>query len=211
MSYSIQTLAIGKVEHITKKDKTTHTAISKSAVEKAYLSETGFQGDEQADLVHHGGPDKAVCAYSSEHYPYWEKKLQTKLSPAAFGENVTIAGLFESEIHLGDTFQLGEAIVQVSQPRQPCFKLSLKHNEPKLPLWVRETGYTGFYFRVLQPGWVTTEDKLTFIRSVEGRISIAKVNELLYEKEVNEEEVYAVLRLDVSAESLKEDLEKKLM
>ncbi|MBJ8032143.1 MOSC domain-containing protein, partial [Bacillus cereus group sp. N21] len=88
-------------------------------------------GDGQADLVHHGGVDKAVCVYSGEHYSYWEETLNQDLEYGAFGENITVSGMREEDVCIGDTFELGEAIVQVTQPRQPCFKLAKKYNIPK--------------------------------------------------------------------------------
>ncbi len=102
------------------------------------LSLLNLDGDEQADLVHHGGRDKAVCVYCVEHYPYWESLTGTTLSFGAFGENVTVGGLTELEAYIGDTFQWGDAIVQISQPRQPCFKLAAKHGWPELPKQVEK-------------------------------------------------------------------------
>lgn len=92
------------------------------------------------------------------------KELNQVLIYGAFGENITISGMCEEDVCIGDTFQIGEAIVQVTQPRQPCFKLAKKYNIPKLPLYFQETGYTGFYFRVLKEGWVSPADTLKLLK-----------------------------------------------
>lgn len=120
-----------------------------------WLGTTNLEGDGQADLVHHGGPDKAVLVYSAEHYPDWRKSLNKPLLPfGAFGENFTIKGLNETDVCIGDTWQVGEAVVQVSQPRQPCWKLARRWRIKTLALQVQQTGRTGWYYRVLTQGVV---------------------------------------------------------
>lgn len=124
------------------------------------VTEHGFLGDEQADRRNHGGPDKAVNVYPSEHLPYWSERLDVVLGPGAFGENLTTAGLSETGVSIGDVFRIGSARLQVSQPRQPCAKLSAKHGEPQVHHWVEETGRTGFYLRVLEPGEIGAGDAI---------------------------------------------------
>src|SRR5262249_2606205 len=119
------------------------------------LSALGLEGDGQADLRFHGGPDKAVNAYALAHYPGWEAEWQVSpLAPGAFGENLTIDGQTEESVSIGDVFQLGSAKLQVSQPRFPCWKLERKWRRPGLAARVVETGRTGWYFRVLETGAV---------------------------------------------------------
>ena len=151
----IRSLNVGKPRDLQFGKKEITTGINKKPVSNpVYLSTLNFTGDGQGDLVHHGGRDKAVCVYSYEHYPYWEKELGKPLDFSAFGENLTLLGLTEDELCIGDSFQIGEAVVQVSQPRQPCFKLSLIHERKDMPLLIQNTGYTGYYFRVLKEGMV---------------------------------------------------------
>lgn len=121
-----------------------------------WLGATNLQGDGQADLVHHGGPDKAVLAYSAEHYAGWRQWMNKPSLPfGAFGENFTVGGLTESDVCIGDTWQVGdEAVVQVSQPRQPCWKLARRWRIKTLALQVQQSGRTGWYFRVLTEGLV---------------------------------------------------------
>lgn len=150
-SIKILSLNVGMPKQIQFNQKDVSTGIFKSATDEyLYLSYLNFEGDGQGDLVHHGGKEKAVCVYPYEHYPFWENELRRPLDYGAFGENLTIKGLLESDVCIGDVFKLGKAIVQVSQPRQPCYKLSIKYGVPDMPLKVQQTGYTGFYFRVLE-------------------------------------------------------------
>ena len=118
------------------------------------LSRSGFEHDGVGDMKHHGGEDKAVCVYSLEHYPYWENALGIKLPAAAFGENLTVSDLKEEDICIGDVFEIGTALLQVSQPRQPCRTLAARYGRDDLVKLVADSGRTGFYFRVLKEGMV---------------------------------------------------------
>lgn len=133
------------------------TGIFKEPVDgPVMLRTTNLDGDGQADLVHHGGPDKAVLAYSAGHYANWRQVLNNpKLPFGAFGENFTVDGLTEADVCIGDTWRIGpEAAVQVSQPRQPCWKLSRRWRIKSLAWQTQQTGRTGWYFRVLKEGIV---------------------------------------------------------
>ncbi len=144
------------------------------------LRETGLEGDGQADVEHHGGPDKAVCVYAVEHLPYWRGRLDPELEPGAFGENFSTEGLLEAKVRIGDVFRVGTAVAQVSQPRIPCFKLAARHGEGELALWVKETGLTGFYLRCLQPGEVRAGDKISLVGSPERGVTIAEANRIMH-------------------------------
>ncbi len=137
------------------------------------------------DLVHHGGAEKAVCVYPYEHYLFWEKELQRKLEYGAFGENLTIKGLLEDDVHIGDIFQLGEAVVQVSQPRQPCYKLTVRYGMPDMILKVQDTGFTGFYFRVLKEGFVCKDRGLKRISRHPKGITISYANRIKHHEKNN--------------------------
>jgi len=141
-------------------DKAWRTGFHKQPWEgPCWLAYGGLRGDECADLRVHGGVDKAVCAYPGEHYAYWRATLPVLDFPhGAFGENFTTHGLLESGVCIGDTFRIGEAIVQISQPRQPCWKLARRWRVKDLTAQVERTGLTGFYFRVLQHGRVARGD-----------------------------------------------------
>ena len=137
-------------------DATWTSGFHKTAVNGAvWLGYGGLRGDQQADTRHHGGVDKAVCVYAAEHFAHWQRlEGLHDLGPGGFGENFTTLGLLEAEVCIGDVYRVGEARVQVSQPRQPCWKLARRWRVKDLTAQVEQTGRTGFYFRVLRHGWV---------------------------------------------------------
>ena len=156
------------------------TGGAKRPVPRATLRFDNFDGDGQADLANHGGADKAVCAYPLDHYAYWERALGRKLESAAFSENLTVSGALETDVCVGAVFRAGGATVQVSQPRMPCGKLAGKNGERMLARWISETGYTGFYMRVLSEGLVAAGDTLDIVERHPDRISITDVNGVIY-------------------------------
>jgi MOSC domain-containing protein YiiM len=170
------------------------TGIYKEPVlEPVFVTKLNFTGDRQADLVHHGGYDKAICAYPSEHFTKWTKRYERPFFPGSFGENLTLAGLTEKEVYIGDIFSVGTAVIQVSQPRQPCFKLAKRHGLPDLPLVVQQTGRTGFYFRVLQEGVIQQGDPLILVERSLSRLSIDYVNHIYYMEKTNVEAMRKIL------------------
>ena len=147
------------------------------------LERLDLDGDEQADLTVHGGPDKAVCVYPADHFPFWRQTLaRPDLTAGAFGENFTVAGIVEATVCLGDVFEIGDAVVEVSQPRAPCWKLGRKWERLDLPKLVLREGRTGWYFRVLQPGIVAPGGTLQLRDSPYPSWTIAEVNRLAYAK-----------------------------
>ncbi|WP_240489054.1 MOSC domain-containing protein [Cohnella thermotolerans] len=173
------------------------------------LSRTGLDGDEQADLVHHGGPDKAVCVYSYRHYPHLEQVLNRKLPMGAFGENFTVDELAEDEIHIGDIYAVGTATVQVSQPRVPCWKLAMKWGLDELPALVTETGATGFYFRVLEEGEVAPGE-LVLLERHPAALSVQEANRIMHRDKKDAEGIRRLLAVDALADSWKETLNRRL-
>lgn len=149
--------------------------------EPCWLGYEGFRTDEQADRKHHGGPEKAVCVYSSEHYSHWQAVLGIPDLPyGAFGENLTIEGLLETEACVGDRFSLGEAEVQISQPRQPCWKLARRWQVKDLAAQVEQNGFTGFYFRVIRHGHVQAGDSLELIERPFSQWTIERCNQIMH-------------------------------
>ncbi|MEO2075097.1 MAG: MOSC domain-containing protein [Bacillus sp. (in: firmicutes)] len=193
---SIVSINVRTPQAFTYGEKTLLSAIDKKPVHgKIFLSTLNLDGDQQADLHFHGGPDKAVCVYSYDHYSFWESVLDTNLDAGAFGENLTVKGITEDDVWIGDVYELGEAIVQVTQPRQPCFKLATKLKQPKLPLMVQHTGYTGFYFRVLKEGTISSEDSLKLLERNPGSVSISYANKLKYKEKTNLDGIKKMLSL----------------
>jgi MOSC domain-containing protein YiiM len=135
-----------------------YSAIAKQPVATGtvlWLSLGNLAGDGQADLNVHGGPDKAVYAYPSEHLASWALELDEPLGPAPFGENLSTSGAVEADIGIGDVWRWGDAVLQVCQPRSPCFKLALHRQQADIQHRMRANGRTGWYLRVLEPGEVT--------------------------------------------------------
>lgn len=150
---------------------------------RIWLGRRNLEGDGQADLQNHGGPEKAVNAYPIEHYRFWEEALGlTELPHGAFGENFTIHGLVESDVCIGDVFAIGDALVQISQPRQPCWKLARRWRVRDLALKVQETGRTGWYFRVLREGTVEAGSTLVLTERPCPEWSVALANEVMHHR-----------------------------
>ncbi len=156
------------------------TGGAKRPVPRAVLRVNGFEGDGQADRRNHGGPDKAVCVYSSVHYPHWQRMLGRRLDPGAFSENLTVSRIREARVCVGDVFRAGEAVVQVSTPRTPCDKVAGKNGEKQLSKWISGSGYTGFYMRVLEEGLVQKGDAFERVERHPDGIAIARVNDINY-------------------------------
>ncbi len=145
-----------------------------------WLGRTNLAGDGQADREHHGGPDKAVLAYAAAHYPLWRAELnRPELPYGAFAENFTIDGLTEETVCIGDVYAIGEARVQVSQPRQPCWKIARRWRIKDLTVRVRETGRTGWYLRVLQEGYVEPGLDVVLIERPFPQWTVARATEVM--------------------------------
>ncbi|MEC2075558.1 MOSC domain-containing protein [Metabacillus fastidiosus] len=202
---------IGKPVKVEYKGKELETGIYKSQVkEPIYLSKLNFIGDGQADLVHHGGIDKAVCVYPYEHYTYWEKNLKRKLVFGAFGENITVKGMTEADVSIGDIFKIGEAVVQITQPRQPCFKLAKRYDLADLPLKFQNTGYTGYYFKVLEEGLVQPDSMLDLIERDSRNVTIQFANEIMHHDKKNLEAIEKILTVDALSGSWRNTFTKRL-
>ncbi|PTX53695.1 MOSC domain-containing protein YiiM [Melghirimyces profundicolus] len=158
--------------------------IAKQAVEgPVRLGRTNLDGDGQADLQHHGGPDKAVLAYALRHYEAWRRDPDLKeLGPGAFGENFTVDGLDEETVCIGDRFRVGDALVQVAQARLPCWKLDRRWGVDGLAERVKRNGKSGWYLRVIQEGTVEKRDTLELIDRPAPRWTIRAVNDILHRR-----------------------------
>lgn len=170
----VVSLNLGRSQILLRRGRQLSSAINRRPTDRPVRLECGgFDGDQVSDQRVHGGPDKAACVFASEHYPYFAGLLDRELGPAAFGENLTVAGLLETDVRVGDVYRVGEALVQVSQPRGPCQKLAMKHDEPRLIAWVNRSGFTGFYVRVLEPGDVRAGDGIQLVERRHERMTIA--------------------------------------
>ncbi|MGC3974432.1 MAG: MOSC domain-containing protein [Nitrospira sp.] len=149
------------------------------------LQQQHLDGDGQADLIHHGGVNKAVCVYPSEHWVHWSSVLQQQLIGGEFGENFTLEGLTETDVCIGDIFSVGSAIVQVSQPRQPCWKLARRWQIKDLAVQVEQTGFTGWYFRVLKEGVVESHIPLRLMDRPYPEWTVTIANRIMHQEHSN--------------------------
>ena len=153
----------------------------------------GLDGDEQADLTAHGGPEKAVYGYAASRYPVWEKEfpaLAAHFTGGAMGENLTIAGLDETGICVGDVHAIGSALLQVCQPRQPCFKFALRHENKHLPKAMVRLGFSGWYYRVLRTGALAAGDALVLHARPNPDFPFARLTEIIYHGHATPDELY---------------------
>jgi MOSC domain-containing protein YiiM len=171
------------------------SAIAKTAVSGPVLLDlTGLMTDEQGDLRSHGGPEKALLHYPSEHYLAWRAEMSLdpnveNLEVGGFGENISTHGLSESDVAVGDIFELGGAVIQVSQPRQPCWKLNIRFNVSDMARKVQNSGRTGWYYRVLRSGIVEPQDSLVRVERLDPDWSLRRVQKALYHDRLNIDEL----------------------
>lgn len=182
---------------------TINTGIFKRPVSgPVQLRTLNLDGDRQADLSVHGGPNKAVYAYPSEHYDYWRQQLPgTDLPWGMFGENFTTTGLSEDELHIGDRLQIGSAALMVRQPRMPCYKLAAKFQRDDILELFLLSGRSGVYFSVEQEGEVTAGDSFELLSRDSAGITIAEMNRLF----VHEKYDHTLLQKAMNTAALPED------
>ena len=167
---------VGRPRKVQWRSMRVSTGIYKEPVEgRVMLHRFNLEGDKQADLTVHGGWDKAVYVYPSEHYAYWRRELPgVPLPYGSFGENFTTEGLDEQSVNIGDRFQVGEAIVEVTQPRLPCYKLGIRFGRPDMPKRFHASGRCGFYLAVLREGAVGAGDVWTRIARDDQEVSVSE-------------------------------------
>lgn len=179
-----------------------------------YVDSSGISDDEQGDRRHHGGPEKAVHHYAFEHYAQWKEELPSSGEhfdrPGTFGENFSSLGMTETSVCVGDVFQAGSVTLEVSQARQPCWKLDLRTAVPGMAAKVQETGRTGWYYRVLNPGWVQQGDALMLLRRPNPDWPLRKLLHYLYVDRLNRDALAEMCALDCLAESWRNLAETRL-
>jgi MOSC domain-containing protein YiiM len=185
------------------KGATINSGIFKKPVSgRVVLRTLNLDGDKQADLSVHGGPYKAVYAYPSEHYEFWRKELPDADLPwGMFGENFTTEGLAEDDLHVGDRFNIGSAVVMVRQPRIPCYKLAAKFQRDDILERFLLSGRTGFYFSVEEEGEVGAGDSIELLSREHDGITIAEMNRLFVQEKYNQD----LLQKAIATAALPED------
>ena len=179
--------------------------------DNVWLGETGLTDDEVADTKNHGGPEKAIFAYLAAHYDFWQEKLGLQeIGMGAMGENLAVHGMDEHSVCIGDTYQLCDAVLQVSQPRQPCWKPARRFKIIDFALQIQQSGRTGWYFRVVKEGFVQGERELILLERPYPQWTIANCNEVMHVKTADlklAEELHSCKDL---AENWKRTLAKRL-
>jgi MOSC domain-containing protein YiiM len=177
----LTSLNVGRPRLIVYNGTTIDTGIFKNPVSgPIQLRTLNLDGDRQADLTVHGGPYKAVYAYPSEHYPFWQRELPgIEFPPGMFGENFTTSGLSEDELHVGDRLQIGSSVIMVRQPRMPCYKLAAKFRRDDIIDRFLVSGCSGIYFSVEHEGQVAPGDTFQLLSRASDGITIAEMNRLI--------------------------------
>lgn len=211
LTFSVLEVRVGRIGPLGPKGAP--SAIDKRPLAGPVMARAdGLAGDEHGDPRHHGGPDKAIHAYSASHYPLWWAELPDeadRFRPGAFGENLVV-DVAEAAICLGDRFRLGDALLEVSQGRQPCWKLNLRLGRADMARLVQETGRSGWYFRVLAPGAIRAGDTATLDARPNPDWTLSRVTRLLYHDRSNRADLAAFAALPGLPESWRRLAERRL-
>ena len=209
----ILSINVSEPQKVTFNGKELITSIYKKPVSnKVTVSSQGIEGDRQADLTVHGGYDKAVYAYSYTHYQTWSEKLNSDFKDYGLvGENLTIDYFDEDKINIGDQFQINECLLQVSQPRIPCYKIGIKLNNREFPKMFSQSGLLGSYLRVIHDGEISPGDTIHKVHSEENSMSVKDIAHLLFVDVKNIELMKQALDIKPLTEEIKEKFRERLM
>lgn len=213
MIYEVEAISTGKIEDLNYSSKRPmRSALNKTPFSGSmWLSLTGFTQDEQ-EYKDHGGPDKAVCLFSKSNYQMWQDDVAELPTYAMFGENLTVANLDEREAYFGNQYQLGDAIIEISEIREPCWKIQAKYQIPDLVKRMSTSGKTGFYFRVIQEGYVSCDDHLKLIKTADEdtQLSVYELNDVYYNDRKNASRLSYALQNPYLTSKRKEKLQRLL-
>lgn len=214
MSSDIRLLSVnvGQPKLVMRNGEPVSTGIFKEPVEgRVRLRTLNLDGDRQADLSVHGGPSKAVYAYPSEHYVFWKKELpEMELPWGMFGENFTTVGLHEDELNIGDQLKVGSAVVMVTEPRMPCYKLGIRFGRSDIIKRFLTSGRSGFYLAVLKEGEVGPGDEMEFVKSSARSVSVSDVTRLYVREKRNAQLLRRAIESEALPESWKDYFRRQL-
>jgi MOSC domain-containing protein YiiM len=174
------------------------------------IRKLNLDGDAQADLTVHGGPDKAVYAYPSDHYADWQSLLGRDLAPGAFGENLTTEGLIEDQVHIGDEFRVGTARLIVTQPRMPCHKLGLRFGDPGMVRTFLKVGRPGIYFAVVEEGVVAPGDPIERLAEGVNRVTLIEMLRVMLDKDPDPADLRRLLEIPALAADWRQGFQARL-
>src|SRR2546422_8135564 len=189
---------VGLPRDIAWRGRTVHTAVWKDPVQgRRMVRRLNIDGDGQGDLGGHGGKQRAVFVYQIESYRYWQEQLKrTDFVPGQFGENFTIEGLPDDAVCIGDRYQIGSALFEVTQPRVTCYRVGIRMNEPRMPALLTSSERPGVYSRVLQEGEVGAGDEIVKVGEANERMTVAEINALLYSPNHARDRLERALRIE---------------
>ena len=203
---------VGLPREVEWRGKPVRTSIYKSPISgRVQVARLNIQGDRQSDLSVHGGADKAVYAYPSEHYAFWRSEYPDIDFPwGAFGENLTTEGLLEGQVRIGDRFRAGSAEFTVTQPRMPCFKLAIRFGRPDVVKRFLRSGRTGFYLAVVREGDIGAGDSIELVAEDKGHVTVADVVGLYAADAGNQDLLRRASELSALPESWREYFRERL-
>jgi ferredoxin-NADP reductase/MOSC domain-containing protein YiiM len=203
---------VGLPRDVAWKGRTVHTGIWKNPVDgRCRVRRLNLDGDGQGDLHGHGGEQRAVFVYQIESYRYWQKQLKrTDFVHGQFGENFTIEGLPDDAVCIGDRYQIGGALFEVTQPRVTCYRVGIRMNEPRMPALLTSSGRPGFYFRVLKEGDVCAGDEIVKVGEANERMTVAEINALLYSPNHPRDRLERALRIEALSHGWRSSFEALL-
>ena len=203
---------VGLPRDIQWRGQTVHTGIWKSPIRgRCRVRRLNLDGDGQGDLAGHGGEHRAVFVYQIESYRYWQEQLgRSEFVYGQFAENFTIEGLPDNAVCIGDRYQIGSALFEVTQPRVTCYRVGIRMDEPRMPALLTSSGRPGFYFRVLQEGDVGAGDAITKVGEATERMTVAEINALLYSPQHTHERLERALRIEALASGWRASFEALL-
>jgi MOSC domain-containing protein YiiM len=208
----IVSLNVGRPRLVMRNDEPVSTGIFKEPVTgRVMLRTLNLDGDRQADLTVHGGPEKAVYLYPSEHYAFWKQELPDMDLPwGMFGENFTAEGILETETHVGDRFRIGAAELMVTQPRMPCYKLGIRFGRTDIIRRFLASERTGFYFSVLQEGEVAAGDEIQLIEKNTSGVRVVDVTRLYGSEKDNVDLMQRAIATEALPESWRDYFRKRI-
>jgi MOSC domain-containing protein YiiM len=203
----------GEYDAVDPLDRRWTTAFFKKPVDGPVMAGwLGLTGDSQADVRHHGGRDKAVLAYSADHYADWRKDpALAAVAGGGFGENLTVTGISEPTVCIGDAWRVGDVLFEVTQPRQPCWKLGRRWRKPELVKQVVANGRTGWYLRVLEEGMIEAGMSMTLERRPHPEWTIAAAHEVMYDRRIPADRIRELIALPELSDAWKNELGERVM
>ncbi len=190
------------------------TAINKQPVSgDIYLNKQGLTNDECADTKHHGGIERALHQYPKEHYAYWQQHYPNTKTPwqvPGMGENLSTFGMTEESVHIGDQYQIGDAIIEVSQPRSPCFKVNRKWDQTDLSMKMQMLSKCGWLYRVIKPGLIPVNTTMAMISRDENSLSVKAICDIYFGDPLNKNGLDKLLKLDKLSSSWREKIITRL-